>query len=164
MNFEAYIHSKLIHPDKLREKSQLLKQEGKTLVTLNGSFDLLHAGHLQIIYDAACQGDILIIGLNSDQSIQKYKSLSRPIIPLEKRMQMMASLAFVDYVTSFDEVDPIRFIETVCPDVHVNGAEYGKDCVEAKIVSQVGARLHLTELKPNLSTTQIIETIRNVCV
>lgn len=135
------------------------RQKGKTIATLNGSFDLLHAGHLQIIYEASCQADILVVGLNSDYSIQQYKSPDRPIVSLTYRMQMMAALRFVNYVTWFDETTPHRFIEAVHPDVHVNGSDYGKDCIEAELVKSLGAKLHIAKFVPGLSTSSLIEKI-----
>ena len=121
---------------------------------------MLHAGHLQIIYEASLQGDVLIVALNSDASIKKYKSIKRPIIPLKYRLMMMAALEFVDYVTYFEETDPCRILSMIKPDVHVNGREYGENCIEADTVKKNGGRLHLVELVPSLSTTKIIEKIK----
>ncbi len=162
--FCDYSLKKRITPESLKEKVQELKALGKTIVTLNGSFDLMHAGHLQIIFEASQQGDILIVALNTDASIKKYKSEKRPIIALENRLQMMSALAFVDFVTWFDETDPIEFLKKVVPDVHVNGADWGQDCIEAKTVKDLGARLHIAQFVPGLSTSQIIEKIKDVCV
>jgi rfaE bifunctional protein nucleotidyltransferase chain/domain len=127
---------------------------------LNGSFDLLHAGHLFIIYQASLQADRLIVALNSDLSIQRYKSSDRPIIPLQYRLEMIAALEFVDYVTWFDETDPCKLIEKIKPDVHVNGKEYGENCIEAPVVKACGARLHLVDRIPSLATSFIIEKIK----
>src|SRR5437016_340427 len=88
---------KVIHPEALEIVIGKLREEGNTIATLNGSFDLLHAGHLQIIYEASQTADLLIVALNSDASIKKYKSPNRPIIPLEYRIQMMTALEFVNY-------------------------------------------------------------------
>lgn len=161
--FQDYSLKKRIDPENLREKAKELKALGKRIVTLNGSFDLMHAGHLQIIFEASQQGDILIVALNSDSSIKKYKSEKRPIIPLEYRIQMMSSLSFVDFVTWFDETDPIEFIKKVSPDIHVNGADWGKDCIEAGIVKEIGATLHIAQFVQGLSTSQIIEKIKTSC-
>ena len=162
--FQRTIERKLIAPDLLQEKVLELRSDGKSIATLNGSFDLLHAGHLEIIYQASLQADILIVGLNTDESIQKYKSPLRPIISLEYRKQLMAALEFVDYVTWFSEIDPKEMLRKICPDVHVNGSEYGKDCIEAEIVTRCGGRIHLVDLVPGLSTSAIIEKIGSLCV
>jgi D-glycero-beta-D-manno-heptose 1-phosphate adenylyltransferase len=162
-SFSQAIRSKFISPDKLESFSEDIHKQGKKIVTLNGSFDLLHAGHLEMIYQASLQGDILIVGLNTDKSVQEYKNPKIPIIPLEQRLQMMAALSMVDYVTWFDELDPIKMIKKIRPDVHANGAEYGHDCLEAKVVQECGGRIHVISLVPGLSTSQIIEKITRLC-
>lgn len=151
---------KVIQPSELEKKVGSLRKSGKKITTLNGSFDLLHAGHLQIIYEAFLQGDVLIVALNSDASIKKYKSPKRPIIPLEYRLQMMAALDFVDYVTWFEETDPIKLLGIIKPDIHVNGAEYGQNCIEADIVKSNGGKIHIVNLIPGLSTSTIIKKIQ----
>ena len=115
-----------------------------------------------MIYEASQQADLLIVALNSDASIQKYKSLDRPIISLEYRMQMMAALTFVNYVTWFEETDPRNLLSTIKPDVHVNGAEYGEKCIEAETVKRYGGKIHIAPLIPGLSTTQIISKIQRI--
>lgn len=150
---------KLIAPADLKAYAEHLRVQGKTIVTLNGSFDLLHAGHLQIIFEASQLGNILIVALNSDRSIQQYKSPKRPIIPLEYRLQMIAALGFVSYVTWFEETDPRQLLTLIQPHVHVNGADYGENCIEAETVRAYGGILHLLSLVPGLSTSTIINKI-----
>lgn len=116
-----------------------------------------------MLFEAASQGDVLIVAVNSDASIKQYKSLDRPIIPLQERMEMLSAISFVDYVTPFDETDPLQVLELIKPDVHVNGSEYGADCLEAPLIRKQGGRLHIVELIPGLSTTQILEKISS-CV
>lgn len=158
-----YLKEKLIDPVFLEQVASRLKKTNK-LVTLNGSFDLLHAGHLKILGEAKEQGDCLIVALNSDASIKRYKGLSRPLIPLKYRLEMLSALSFVDYVTWFDEDDPRELLALIKPDVHVNGSEYGADCLEAKTVRKFGGKIHVVHLIPGLSTSQIIEKIKEVCV
>lgn len=162
-SWEQDYNDKLILPESLSEKVAELRSAGHTIATLNGSFDLLHAGHLHMIYEASQQADRLIVALNSDASIKQYKSPQRPIIPLKYRIQMIAALGFVDYVTWFDETDPIRVLDVIKPDVHVNGAEYGVNCIEAPIVKDNGGRIHIVDLIPGLSTSQIVTKIREIC-
>lgn len=140
-----------------------LKQEGKTLATLNGSFDLLHAGHLYILYEASLQADCLFVLLNSDSSIQSYKGLNRPVICLENRLSLISALEFVDYVSWFEEKDPREILKIIRPDVHVNGIEYGKNCVEADTVRLSGGKIHLVDRIPGLSTSEILKKIQ-ICV
>jgi len=159
-HWESYYKDKLILPGEIEEKVKVVRNS-KKIATLNGSFDLLHAGHLHIIYQASLQADILIVALNSDSSIKQYKSPLRPIVPLEYRLKMMAAIGFVAYVTWFDELDPRKILSLIKPDVHVNGAEYGKNCIEKEIVESYGGRIHIVELIPSLSTTSLIEKINS---
>ncbi len=153
---------KVIPPDELSEKCEELRESDQTIATLNGSFDLLHAGHLQMIYEASQVADVLIVALNSDASIQSYKSLARPIIPLENRLQMITALQFTNYVTWFDDTTPIALLEVIHPDVHVNGSEYGENCIEAETVKRYGGSIHVVQLVPGLSTSNIIDKIKKL--
>lgn len=153
---------KVIPRDEVAGKVKQLKSEGYTIATLNGSFDLLHAGHLQIIFEASQTADLLIVALNSDASIRQYKSIDRPIIPLESRMQMMTALEFVDFVTWFEETDPRVILGEIKPHVHVNGAEYGSMCIEADTVLSAGGQMHIVQLVPGLSTSSIIKKIQRL--
>jgi D-glycero-beta-D-manno-heptose 1-phosphate adenylyltransferase len=164
MSLEEFYTSKIIPPQLLNSFRERLKKEGKQLATLNGSFDLLHAGHLYMIHEAKRQGDVLLVALNSDSSIQHYKGADRPIIPLNERMQMLSALSFVDYVTWFEETDPCKVLSILQPDVHVNGEEYGTECIEAQIVKKYGGTLHLVKRIEGLATSQIIDKIKSVCV
>jgi D-glycero-beta-D-manno-heptose 1-phosphate adenylyltransferase len=154
--------SKLILPENLESKIKELRKNNVKIATLNGSFDLLHAGHLQIIFEASQMADILLVALNTDASIQAYKSIDRPIIPLKYRLQMMAALEFVDYVTWFNETDPRLLLEEIKPDVHVNGEEWGENCIEASIVKKYGGKIHIVPLIPGLSTSQILNKINSL--
>lgn len=153
---------KWIQPEDLQDKIIQIRRQGKKIATLNGSFDLMHAGHLQIIYEASQVADVLIVALNTDKSIQTYKNPGRPIIPLENRLQMMSALEFVDFVTWFDETDPRRLLSEIKPDIHVNGAEYGENCIEAETVRQNGGKIHIVRLVPGLSTSMIINKILSI--
>lgn len=153
---------KVIEPGALESTVKALKEQGLRIGTLNGSFDLLHAGHLHIIYEASKQADVLIVALNSDRSIQTYKDHQRPIVPLEYRIEMMTALSFVDYATWFDETTPCALLEKIKPHVHINGWEYGPNCIEADVVKQGGGTLHLVERVEGLSTTTLIHKIRTL--
>ena len=153
---------KWIDPKDLPSRVQSLRQEGKTIATLNGSFDLLHAGHLFIIYEASKQADVLIVALNSDHSIKQYKGPDRPIIPLKERLELLSSIEFIDYVTWFDEQDPRAILSIIQPDIHVNGAEYGADCIEAATVRSYGGALVLIERIPSFATSEIIKKIKSL--
>lgn len=147
----------LAEVQKIAEK---LRQKGRTIVTTNGSFDLMHIGHIKFLEEAKKQGNILIVGLNSDASVKKYKSADRPIISQEHRAASLSALKAVDYIVIMDEPEiAVPLIRAVKPNVHVNGADYGENCVEAEAVKEVGARLHLIPLYKGFSTTNLINRI-----
>lgn len=152
----------IVSPEKIGEVADLIHSQGKSIATLNGSFDVLHAGHLYMIHRASQLADYLIVALNSDSSIKAYKGKNRPIIPLKWRLQMMAALRFVSWVTWFDEPDPRKILSLIKPDIHVNGAEWGHDCIERETVEQNGGKLHIVERIAGLSTTEVIEKIQNL--
>ncbi|VHO04413.1 adenylyltransferase/cytidyltransferase family protein [Candidatus Rhabdochlamydia sp. T3358] len=161
--FEESVCKKVIEPENLQETIKCLREEKKTIATLNGSFDLLHAGHLEIIFQASLQADILIVALNTDVSIQRYKDVKRPIIPLKQRILLISALEMVDYVTYFNEIDPIQVLLKIRPDVHVNGSEYGQNCIESETVVRQKGRMHIVEKIPGLSTSYIINKIKKIC-
>ena len=146
---------RLVPRASLRGLAATLRAKGRRLVTVNGSFDVLHAGHLHILNEARSQGDVLIVGLNSDASVRSHKGPTRPIISDRGRAKMLLALRVVDYVHIFDEPDPIAFLSELNPDVHVNGAEYGENCIERDVVIRNGGRLHLVDRIPNLSTSAL---------
>lgn len=162
LEWSDHYKKKLINPCNWKKASKQLKDSGKSIVTINGSFDLLHSGHLQILFEASLQGDALVVALNSDDSIRKYKCENRPIITLEERLKLIAALEFVDFVTWFDEVDPILFLNAVKPHIHVNGIEYGEDCIEAETVKNHGGNIYLVKRLAGLSTSEIIEKIKKL--
>lgn len=161
--WKEYCKKKWISPDSIEKKVADLRKEGKTIATLNGSFDILHAGHLYILFEASKQADILIVALNSDESIKKYKSPDRPFITLDYRLELLSAIGFVDYVTWFSEVDPRALLGKIQPDVHVNGAEYGENCIEKEVVVSYGGRLVLVDRIDGLSTTQLIKQVIASC-
>jgi D-beta-D-heptose 7-phosphate kinase/D-beta-D-heptose 1-phosphate adenosyltransferase len=150
---------RLVPRRSLRALAATLRAKGKRLVTVNGSFDVLHAGHLYILNEARSQGDVLIVGLNNDASVRSYKGPTRPIIPERRRAEMLLALRVVDYVHIFDEPDPTAFLSELNPDVHVNGAEYGEHCIERDVVVLNGGRLHLVDRIPSLSTSAVVKQL-----
>jgi len=137
-----------------------LKQKSKKIVTCNGCFDILHPGHIKFLKEAKQQGDILIIGLNSDSSVKQNKGPGRPINNENDRAQILAALEMVDYIVIFNEKTPIKLLETIKPDIHANGKEYGENCIEAEIVKKYGGKLYLISLVPRYSTTKMISSMK----
>lgn len=133
----------------------------KTLVTTNGCFDILHVGHVRILKQARALGDILIVGLNSDASVQRLKGPERPINKTEDRAEVLASLECVDYVSVFDEDTPVEFLKAAKPNIHVKGADYKpKDLAETPVVESFGGRVEILALVPGKSTTNLVDKIR----
>jgi len=157
------IGKKIILPEKIKTFSSEIKQNGKTIATLNGSFDILHLGHLEMLAQASQTADILFVLLNSDLSIQTYKSPRRPIRSLQERLYHVAALEMVDFVSWFEETDPCAILEKIRPHVHVNGSDYGENCIEADVVKSYGGKIHIVELVPGYSTTKLMEKIKIQC-
>lgn len=147
--------------EELQQIVEKLKKQGKTIVTTNGSFDLLHMGHVETFVEAKKQGDVLIVGVNSDASVKRYKSPDRPMVPEEDRAGMIASLICVDYVTIFDEDDPRALLSALKPHVHVK-SKSGYKGIEEETVVKHGGKIVLLDDVPGKSTTQLIEKILKV--
>jgi len=153
--------------DKIKTRQEIediakqLKQQGKKIVTCNGCFDILHAGHIAFLTEAKAQGDVLIVGINSDSSVKQNKGPERPINNENNRAIVLSALQIVDYITIFNEKTPIELLEAIKPDIHVNGEEYGEDCIEAPTIKKYGGKIHIIKLKQGLSTTNLIEKIKN---
>jgi len=121
------------------------KNKGKKIAFCNGAFDILHIGHIKFLEEAKKQADILVAGLNSDSSVKENKGAKRPFNSEENRATVLAALRVVDYVVIFPEKTPIKLIETIKPDIFVNGEEYGMDCIEAPTVKEYGGKIHLVK-------------------
>jgi D-beta-D-heptose 7-phosphate kinase/D-beta-D-heptose 1-phosphate adenosyltransferase len=137
-----------------------LRAKGKSIVFTNGCFDLLHIGHVRYLQKAKTLGNILIVALNSDKSVQLIKGPLRPIIPEKERAEIIAALGCVDYVTLFDEADPGKLIANLHPDVLVKGSDWSKNQIIGKdIVEARGGRVITVPVIPLSSTTKIINSI-----
>jgi D-beta-D-heptose 7-phosphate kinase/D-beta-D-heptose 1-phosphate adenosyltransferase len=139
------------------------RTQGERVVFTNGCFDLLHPGHVQTLAFAKAQGDILVLGLNSDRSIRRLKGPTRPLQDQASRAAVMAGLEAVDYVTIFDEETPERLIRLVRPDVLVKGADWGSKAgvVGSRFVESYGGTVLLAPVAKGHSTTAMVEKIRS---
>ncbi len=138
-----------------------LKNAGKKIVFTNGCFDLIHVGHITYLNEARGLGDILIVGLNTDRSVRALKGPTRPILPEQERSHILAALECIDYVVLFDEDTPFDLIGAVRPDVLAKGADYTtEEVVGHDIIESYGGKVVLLPLLENMSTTNIIRTIR----
>jgi len=157
--WEQYCSEKILPPDALKTLGDKLRKQGKSIATLNGAFDLLQPGHLYIIHEAALCADSLILLLNSDEAIQKAKGQERPFCPLDQRLLMVSGLKDVSFVSWFEEANPCKQLERIRPDVHINGHEYGPNCIEADVVKAGGGRIHLVDRIGGFSTSKIASKI-----
>jgi D-beta-D-heptose 7-phosphate kinase/D-beta-D-heptose 1-phosphate adenosyltransferase len=149
---------KIVDRETLRRELENRRRAGQRVAFTNGCFDLLHAGHVQYLQEAKAQAEVLVVGLNSDASVQALKGTHRPFQPAAARAEVLAGLQAVDYVTVFAELAPLELIKLVRPDVLVKGADYRKDQVAgADVVESYGGRVHLATLKPGFSTTHLAE-------
>jgi len=138
------------------------RRRGKKVVFTNGCFDIIHVGHIRLLKEASKLGDVLIIGLNSDDSVRKIKGPARPINSLSDRAEVLSSIRYVDYITAFEEETPRRLISLLLPDVLVKGGDYRKDeIVGADVVEAEGGKVVTIPLVEGKSTTKLIERIRN---
>jgi D-beta-D-heptose 7-phosphate kinase / D-beta-D-heptose 1-phosphate adenosyltransferase len=134
---------------------------GQRVAFTNGCFDVLHAGHVQYLQEARAQGDVLVVGLNSDASVRALKGKTRPVQPLAARALVLAAMQAVDYVTVFEQTTPMHLIQAIRPDVLVKGADYSKEeVVGAELVESYGGRVHLATLHQGHSTTNLIDRMR----
>src|SRR5688572_4019992 len=142
------------------QKLSQWKKEGKKIVFTNGVFDLLHKGHIFSLSRAAQQGDILIIGLNSDASVKRLKGNSRPVNDQDARALVLSSLVMVDAVVIFEEDTPQQLITVILPDVLVKGGDYTIDQIAgAKEVIANGGKIVINPILDGFSTTAIINAI-----
>jgi D-beta-D-heptose 7-phosphate kinase/D-beta-D-heptose 1-phosphate adenosyltransferase len=151
---------------KVKEKEDLceilkrLKAEGKRIVFTNGCFDLLHIGHLRYLEKAKTLGDILVVGVNSDASVQGLKGPGRPVLPLEERMELLSGLECVDYVVSFDESAPLKLITVLKPHLLVKGGDWSTETIVGKeVVESLGGEVVALPFIEGNSTSHLIETI-----
>ncbi len=137
-----------------------LKKEGLKIVTTNGSFDILHIGHIRNLEFARSLGDVLIVGVNSDASIRVYKGKNRPVVPELERALIVASLKSVDYVFIFEEKDPVSWLKKLKPHIHVKGGDRTiKQIIERHILKEVGTKFVFAPLVKGRSSTNIIKKI-----
>jgi rfaE bifunctional protein nucleotidyltransferase chain/domain len=159
-------HGEPLHPAVLTLEEIILrfgreKRNGKRVVFTNGCFDLLHPGHIKSLETARALGDVLIVGLNSDEGVRKLKGPGRPVIPAEERAEILASLECVDAVLIFDEPTPQRVIAALLPDVLVKGEDWpGNQIVGREEVEAAGGRVVRVEVVEGYSTSEILRRIR----
>lgn len=154
------MRSKILKLTDLIQMVRDLRKSGKQIVFTNGCFDILHVGHVRYLAAARSEGDVLVVGLNSDASVKSIKPGNRPIVTQEQRAEVLAGLAFVDFITIFDESDPLALISAIKPDILVKGADWKeKEIVGADVVKAYGGKVVRVEVVPGISTSRIIRRI-----
>ncbi len=151
----------LIKRNKIDNLINKLRSEGKTIVTTNGCFDILHVGHVRYLEKTKSFADVLIVALNSDKSVRSIKGEGRPINNENDRAEVLSALRSVDYVVLFDEDSPLNLLLQIKPDVHTKGADYTIETLpEAKGIMENGGRIEFISFVEGKSTTSIIEKMR----
>lgn len=146
----------------LSEKIEPYHQAQKKIVFTNGCFDILHAGHVTYLEQAQALGDVLIIGLNSDESVRGLKGVQRPLNELRDRAIILCALASVDHVIPFSESTPIELIKIIRPHIYVKGGDYTPETLpETPTVQAVGGIVKILSFVGDRSTTKLIEKIQN---
>jgi D-beta-D-heptose 7-phosphate kinase/D-beta-D-heptose 1-phosphate adenosyltransferase len=152
--------SKIVKLKELVHKISTLREYGRTIVFTNGCFDILHVGHVRYLAAARSEGDVLVVGLNSDESTRSIKQENRPIVSQDQRAEVLAGLGCVDYITVFNEPDPLKLIQALKPDVLVKGADWEEeDIIGADVVKDRGGKVVRIDVVPDISTSRIIERI-----
>ena len=152
--------SKILGLKQLACQVEGLRRVGQKIVFTNGCFDLLHLGHVRYLEQAKALGDVLVVAVNSDDSVRALKGEGRPLIPESQRAQIIAALACVDFVTIFSDPDPIPTIQALRPDVHVKGGDYTEEQLpEAEVVKAYGGEVVIIPQIDAPSTSNLIERI-----
>lgn len=151
----------LIKRENLRALIDRIHQEGKTVVTTNGCFDILHVGHVKYLEKTKTFGDYLIVLLNSDKSVKSIKGPTRPVNNELDRAEVLSALRCVDYVVLFDEDSPRNLLDEMKPDVYTKGADYNMDTLpEADIMKKNGTKVEFIDFVEGKSTTNIINKMK----
>jgi rfaE bifunctional protein nucleotidyltransferase chain/domain len=151
---------KVVGWDELLELREAWRRDGRRVVWTNGCFDLLHVGHVRSLEAAAALGDVLVVGVNGDESVRELKGPGRPIVPAAERAELVAALASVDHVVLFDERTPEAALDRLRPEVHAKGADYAeKPIPERAVVEAYGGRVELLPLVPGVSSTALAERL-----
>jgi len=152
--------AKLVPLATARELTAQARAEGRTVVVANGAFDLLHVGHVRYLAAARELGDLLVVAVNSDRSVRAYKGPTRPVIPEDERIEILAHLDCVDWLVTFDEATVAEVLRQLRPDVHAKGTDYTPDTVpERDVVAEWGGRTVVCGDPKDHATTDLIGEI-----
>jgi rfaE bifunctional protein nucleotidyltransferase chain/domain len=155
------VPKRILNRQELAQVVQDLRSQGKRIVATNGCFDIVHVGHVRYLEQAQQLGDVLVVGINSDTSVQKLKGPHRPVNGEQDRAEVLAALRFVDYVSIFNEPTADEFLKAASPDIYAKGGDYTPESLpETPLVRSLGAEVVILNLVPGKSTTSIVERLR----
>ena len=153
--------ARIVEQDELARIVAACKAEGKSVVFANGAFDLLHVGHIRYLQGAATEGDVLVVALNSDESVRQLKGEGRPVVPLTERLEIVSAVECIDYMTTFSETKVTKLLLLLKPDVHAKGTDYTINTVpEVETVRSYGGRVAIVGDPKDHSTTDILARIQ----
>ncbi len=161
MSLKAKSLDKVVSREEALQRVERARSTGRTVAFANGCFDILHVGHLRYLEGAAGEADILVVGVNGDDSVRKLKGEGRPVMAASERAELIAGLLWPDVVVIFDEESPVELIEQMKPDVHCKGTDYSEKSVpEGEVVRSYGGRIAIVGDPKDHSTTDLIEKTR----
>lgn len=153
----------VVKRENIREIVKSLQSKGKTVVTTNGCFDILHVGHIRYLTKTKSFADCLVVLLNSDKSVKMIKGENRPVNNEEERAEILSALACVDYVVLFDENSPEELLDEIKPDIHTKGADYSVETLpEADVILKNGGKIEFIDFVEGKSTTNAINAMKNL--
>ncbi len=156
------MNAKILTEPQLSAALEIERSAGRRIVFANGCFDVLHVGHIRYLQGAKEAGDVLVVGVNGDDSVRGLKGEGRPVMPAQERAELIAAIRGVDYVTIFDERSPARLLAVLKPDFQAKGTDYTSDSVpEAEIVKSYGGRVIIVGDPKDHSTTEMLKRMRN---
>jgi rfaE bifunctional protein nucleotidyltransferase chain/domain len=156
-------HGKILSQDTLAQELEEHRRRGKRIVLANGCFDLLHVGHIRYIEGARREGDVLVVGVNSDASERALKGDGRPILPAQARAELVAALEAVDYVVIFDEPNVEVLLTALRPHVHAKGTDYTAESVpERELAARLGVRVAIVGDPKRHSTRELLTRLRKL--
>lgn len=153
-------YAPILDRNSLIERVQIERARGSKIVLANGCFDILHVGHIRYLAGAKALGDVLVVGINSDEQVARIKGHNRPFMPQDERAEIVAAFRFVDIVTIFDEATVEELIRTIRPDIHAKGTDYTVESVpEREIVQECGGTVAIVGDPKDHSSTELIAAV-----
>jgi D-glycero-beta-D-manno-heptose 1-phosphate adenylyltransferase len=160
MQMNSGTSQRILDRDRLIERVVLARKEGARIVFANGCFDVLHVGHVRYLEAAKALGDLLIVGINSDEQTRRLKGEGRPLMPADQRAKIISSLEVVDFVTVFDEPTVAELLLALKPDIHAKGTDYTEDSVpERDVVRSFGGQVAIVGDTKDHSSSEMIEKL-----